>query len=183
MPKLMRFVLLFGSMAIVALLIPLAVSIFLESNRQLDKTAVQAGFLGRADHMRAALHNLQESPAEWTRKRSELDAAAAKREMEEAQQIAKRRADEAKEAENRDIIFGACSAAERAVKAVLKAPSTAEFPACWHVEVRRTGPEQYAVHGYVDAQNAYGAKLRNNYVVKMNRTGEGKFITQTPAIR
>ena len=51
----------------------------------------------------------------------------------------------------------------------LKAPSTAKFP--WMsddgVSVSRLPGCKYRVIGYVDAQNSFGAKLRNRFVVEL----------------
>ncbi len=50
-----------------------------------------------------------------------------------------------------------------AVRARLKAPSTADFPEPIDVTVSRKNPADYSVSGAVDAQNGFGAKLRQNY--------------------
>ncbi|MCW6111704.1 hypothetical protein [Clostridium sporogenes] len=63
--------------------------------------------------------------------------------------------------------------AQEVVKKNLKAPSTAKFP--WSFDeykIKETNSENkdmaiYYVSGYVDAKNSFGAKLRNNFVVKM----------------
>ena len=55
--------------------------------------------------------------------------------------------------------------AERAVKLILKAPSTAEFiedtKRCWIMP-----DSTIVVKGAVDAQNSFGVMIRNNYYVK-----------------
>jgi hypothetical protein len=55
------------------------------------------------------------------------------------------------------------------VKKQLRAPATAEFP--WvsdcDVTVNYLGDCTHEVRAYVDAQNAFGAKLRNRYYVKL----------------
>ena len=58
--------------------------------------------------------------------------------------------------------------AERAIKAQLKAPSTADFSGLFDTQVAHLkdgGPNKWIVKGYVDAQNSFGAKIRNNYQV------------------
>lgn len=62
--------------------------------------------------------------------------------------------------------------AEIAVKDNLKAPSTAEFPELYEYEYRQSNddPNVYFVSGYVDAENSYGAKLRNDFIVKFRYT-------------
>jgi len=55
--------------------------------------------------------------------------------------------------------------AEKAVKLILKAPSTAQFDndtkRCWIMP-----DSTVVVKGAVDAQNSFGAMIRNNYYVK-----------------
>lgn len=56
--------------------------------------------------------------------------------------------------------------AESAVKTILKAPSTAEF--CKYREAVVTAVNNtYTVSGWVDAQNSFGAMLRNTFVVQL----------------
>lgn len=63
--------------------------------------------------------------------------------------------------------------AENAVKDNLKAPSTAEFPQFYKYEYIQSKEEAdtYFVFGYVDAENSFGAKLRNDFAVKMRYVG------------
>jgi predicted RNA-binding Zn-ribbon protein involved in translation (DUF1610 family) len=56
------------------------------------------------------------------------------------------------------------------VKDRLIAPSTAEFPL--RQEVIRKSASIYRVSSYVDAQNSFGAKLRQNYICEVQRDGE-----------
>lgn len=53
------------------------------------------------------------------------------------------------------------------VKRNLKAPSTAESGTTNGTRVNSLGNNQYEVSGYIDAQNSFGAMLRNNFYVKM----------------
>ena len=58
------------------------------------------------------------------------------------------------------------------VKNRLRSPSSADFP--WidlDQSVVSTGNETYIVSSYVDAQNAFGATVRNDYVCKIQYTG------------
>lgn len=57
-----------------------------------------------------------------------------------------------------------------AVRARLKSPSTAQFPGNDRVE--QTG-KVYRVFGSVDAQNAFGAMLREDYRCVANVDGDG----------
>ncbi|MDD4805134.1 MAG: hypothetical protein PHN69_08405 [Candidatus Pacebacteria bacterium] len=71
---------------------------------------------------------------------------------------------------------GACWAlAEDVVKSNLKSPSTAKFPFSYGdegVSFSKTNGI-YTVTGWVDAENSYGAKLRNNFTVTMTKSGSG----------
>jgi hypothetical protein len=66
--------------------------------------------------------------------------------------------------------------AEFAVKRSLKAPATAEFSGyrdtTYYKETGMDGKEYHVVTGYVDAENSFGAKLRNSYFVKLRRDGD-----------
>ena len=72
------------------------------------------------------------------------------------------------------LAMEACTLAQDAVKAKLKAPSTAKFPGC------AFGAHEYRIRadeardtvwvmGHVDAQNAMGAMLRSDFGVKLER--------------
>lgn len=60
--------------------------------------------------------------------------------------------------------YGACDATKKFVKERLKAPSTAKFQGCNDVKVTREDKE-WALVGWVDAQNGFGAQIRNYYTV------------------
>lgn len=69
-----------------------------------------------------------------------------------------------------------CRMANDAVRARLKAPSTADFPSCgWSMDqytiTASPDMKEAAVIGYVDAQNGFGAKLRSRYVVNFKTAG------------
>ena len=69
-----------------------------------------------------------------------------------------------KEAQERNIKSSVIVIAQEEVKGRLKSPSTAEFP--WDPDnyiIKQNGNE-YTVYSYVDAQNSFGAKIRNKYV-------------------
>lgn len=62
--------------------------------------------------------------------------------------------------------YDAITIAEKQVKAKLKSPSTAKFSAASETSVTRSG-NTWRVTGWVDAQNGFGATLRNSYTVKI----------------
>jgi hypothetical protein len=59
---------------------------------------------------------------------------------------------------------------EKFVKDRLKAPATADFSGVFDTEVSGSG-DDYTVRGYVDAENSFGANLRNNYVCQVHDDG------------
>ena len=67
----------------------------------------------------------------------------------------------------------AFSCATAIVKSVLKSPSTAKF--CWITDATIThlGNGEYKVTGWVEAQNSFGATLRQNFVVVYTATENG----------
>lgn len=62
----------------------------------------------------------------------------------------------------------ACAMSHVFIKQQLKSPSTADFAVCDEPDtvVAHTG-NQWTVRSYVDAQNSFGAQLRNDYAVEM----------------
>ena len=62
--------------------------------------------------------------------------------------------------------YDAITIAEKEVKAKLKSPSTAKFSSSSETSVTRNG-NTWRVTGWVDAQNGFGATLRNSYAVKI----------------
>lgn len=53
------------------------------------------------------------------------------------------------------------------IRRQLKAPSTAKFPPCSDMNITHTG-NTWFVRSYVDAQNSFGAMLRNGFLVEMD---------------
>ena len=82
--------------------------------------------------------------------------------------------------------------AQKFVTPRLKAPATADFQPCREAKVNPQSEgnpgDCYAVFSYVDSQNAFGAKLRNNYLAVVQYSGydQGKreynwsLVTLTP---
>lgn len=59
----------------------------------------------------------------------------------------------------------------RLVEGELAAPSTAEWP-LWddaEVSLTRTGPDAWRVRGYVDAENRFGAQVRQRFTCAFHR--------------
>jgi len=61
------------------------------------------------------------------------------------------------------------------VREYLKAPSTANFSSYTETTVVDQGAGHYAVIGWVDSQNSFGAKLRMNYICKTTDGGTGQW--------
>lgn len=55
----------------------------------------------------------------------------------------------------------------------LKSPSTAEFCKYTDATVMRVGEDEYIIHGYVDAQNSFGAIVRQTWTVSLFLTENG----------
>jgi hypothetical protein len=78
--------------------------------------------------------------------------------------------------------FDAVVVAEKVVKSKLKSPSTAEF--CKHREYTITcSGDTWTIKGYVDAQNSFGATLRNNFTVKITFTSSTKYTIDLCSIK
>jgi hypothetical protein len=135
------------------------------------QNTVDRGFTSLFDRWAAEYAGFTEVSAwraEQTRGNKEAAELAAQREREAVVRQEKPR----KEREASDLVFNACWEAMKAVKARLKAPATADFPSCGEFQVRANPARtEIFVIGYVDAQNSFGAKLRNNFVVKFTVYG------------
>lgn len=77
---------------------------------------------------------------------------------------------------NDDNKYYACTVAEKEVKAQLKSPSSAKFSSCDNMTITNTNGI-WAVSGYVDSQNSYGAMLRTKFVMTFERTGQNNYIS------
>ena len=70
--------------------------------------------------------------------------------------------------------FDAITVAEKIVKDNLKSPSTAKFCSTSEAKIS-CSDNTWTVSGWVDAQNSFGATLRNNYTVKFTFTSSNKY--------
>lgn len=79
--------------------------------------------------------------------------------------------EEIAESERLDREISAMVCAESAVEKYLKAPSTAKFSDYEETNIIETGLE-YQVSGYVDAENSFGAAIREIYIAKIKFTDD-----------
>lgn len=70
--------------------------------------------------------------------------------------------------------YDAWTAARDIVEGKLKSPSTAKFCSVTNASIERDG-NTWTIIGYVDAQNSFGATLRNNFTVKITFTSSTKY--------
>jgi hypothetical protein len=61
------------------------------------------------------------------------------------------------------------------VRDYLKTPSKAEFSGIAETKIVAQGNGKYAVIGWVDSQNSFGAMMRTNYVCKATEEGNGQW--------
>ena len=71
----------------------------------------------------------------------------------------------------------AWTAATDVVKNNLKAPSTAEFCRITDAHFEQHG-NTWTIKGFVDAENSFGAKLRNDFVVSITFTSSTEYIIE-----
>lgn len=116
----------------------------------------------------------QNTSTQQEQKKEDAKQTAEKKAKVEKEKKAKEEANKkAKEEEKKSILI---TTSQEAVKKSLKAPSTAKFP--WNFgeyKIQEAKSENkdmviYNVTGYVDAENSFGAKIRNNFTVKMECT-------------
>ena len=74
-----------------------------------------------------------------------------------------------------DQKWSAIVMAEKFVKNNLKAPSTAKFPLVHPKELISGGKNIWSINSYVDAQNSFGAQIRNRYRAKVMDLGNDKW--------
>ena len=78
----------------------------------------------------------------------------------------------------------AWSMCKKEVTSLLKAPSTASFP--WYDEpnvAKRDKAPGYVVKGYVDAQNSFGATLRNHWICTAEPLGDKRWKVDAALIQ
>jgi len=68
--------------------------------------------------------------------------------------------------------FNAQVECERFVRNSLRAPSSADFAPHRELAISGQGAGPWTVVGWVDAQNAFGAKIRNTYVCEVQFSGD-----------
>lgn len=67
---------------------------------------------------------------------------------------------------------------EEFVKERLVAPKTAEFPGTFDGRVdhiQHLGDQKYRINSYVDAQNSFGATIRNNFTGEIEQVSEDRW--------
>ena len=70
--------------------------------------------------------------------------------------------------------------AKHEVESNLKSPSSAKFPSMRSDEVRITEVGgKYIVKSYVDAENSFGASIRSNFTVTINKNSSGKYFVES----
>ena len=77
--------------------------------------------------------------------------------------------------------YDAITIAEKVVKNKLKSPSTAKFCKSSEYTVSCVG-NSWTVTGYVDAQNDFGATLRNNFTVKFTFSSSSQYTVDSCSI-
>ncbi len=84
-----------------------------------------------------------------------------------------RLADKDSKSSSSDEATDAKICAVKAVKDQLKSPSTADF--CKYTEMTATnlGGDKWKITGWVDAQNSFGATIRENWTVTLTLTSSG----------
>lgn len=117
------------------------------------------------------------SSMEAERMKDPAYAAAKKRTAEEA---ARRKAATEREEARRKRLqewessggkISALVMSQKFVARRLKAPATADFASITESKVTHLGEGEFLVVSYVDAQNSFGAKLRNHYACRLKDAG------------
>jgi hypothetical protein len=145
-----------------------------------DEVAREEGFSSYSD-LQAAQHQGITDPKVWEVKRQAMQREEEQKRAEaqrghllkHEEWVAKHGGSKTTPAATSDeavLKQKACRRAVDAVTASLKAPSTATFPSCFWGGIRViVGANEVWVHGYVDAQNGFGAMLRSPWTVVYDR--------------
>lgn len=73
--------------------------------------------------------------------------------------------------------------AKHEVETNLKSPNSAKFPSMRSDQVRITEVGgKYIVKSYVDAENSFGASIRSNFTVTINKNSSGKYFVESISI-
>jgi len=67
---------------------------------------------------------------------------------------------------------GAYAACERAVETELVSPGSAEFSGATGSEIEEVSEGLYAIRGYVDSENSFGASLRTDFTCRVAEDGD-----------
>lgn len=76
----------------------------------------------------------------------------------------------------------ACFEAKQAVEYHLTAPATAAFSSCTYRDAVKQADGTWRVEGTVDAQNAFGAKIRSVFIVRLRYTGRDTWRVENVAL-
>jgi hypothetical protein len=68
--------------------------------------------------------------------------------------------------------------AKHEVESRLKSPSSAKFPSQSEANISEVG-DKYIVKSYVDAENSFGASIRNKFTVTLRKNSSGKYIVES----
>lgn len=68
--------------------------------------------------------------------------------------------------------------AKHEVESQLKSPTSAKFPSSSEAEIMDLG-DMCIVTSYVDAENSFGAMMRNNFSVTFKKDSKGNYITES----
>lgn len=138
----------------------------IQNSAEENEKAKAAGFYNSADWTEAKSHGLTSQAALGNWRNAEVIKEATR----QAQQ---RVTDDYAGKNNDDISVRACLAAQRVIEAQLL-PRIAKLPSCgweadkYHVQMSRDR-RTVTVVGQVDAQNVFGAMLRNTFSVEFSR--------------
>lgn len=97
--------------------------------------------------------------------KAESEAREAARAKERAEEALRKEEEKIRKKCNDDV--GAFVMSQSFVKDALRAPATAKFPSFLDSKVTVTSPCNFRVVSYVDAQNGFGALIRNRYVADL----------------
>jgi hypothetical protein len=84
---------------------------------------------------------------------------------------------ESPESKERSDKIKAYTFAEQFVEQRLKSPSTADFPFDFMDHVSKIGEDQYKIESWVDAQNSFGATVRNRVQVVLTLSEDRETAT------
>lgn len=138
------------------------------ANQAADKLAAKQRAKQKAEDAKQQAQQQAEDDRKDAQHKADEDAQAEK-ESEAAQ-------------DSTDVKMDAYLTAQNVINKRLKSPSSAQYPDYQADFVQRTGNNTYRVSSYVDSQNGFGAMLRSQWTMQIQKDGDDGWIVKNVVV-